>query len=1059
MTGARRPAPRPAPAPSDDGSCTGSEALALPTLLIHSTDGGGLGMGSDGKLYRHTGEALLRAAAMPLTDLPDWWPDLSDTDACGRWLRHVWADARFADAVRQASGDLATRVDAICGGQPSRSKQVRRAAMATVRYLLRATGRPTPFGLFAGITAAGVDSTPHVKWGDAHRAVARVDTEWLDDVTVRLEACPALLERLDVVLNNLAARRGGRLHVPHGGPMGATVRRTSAVRVIEDLARRPVHFAVLVGQLTVSFPSTDPQKIRTLLGALVREKFLITSLRAPMTDTDPLSHLIEQLHGMDAGTVPKVGRVLHELEAVQRAVHEHNRLPARAQGPAQEELTGRLRRLSEAGRSPLALDLRLDAEVRIPESVALEMEKAADALLRLTRRPTGQGVWKEYQVAFWGRYGTGTLVPVKEVVDSASGLGYPAEYPGSRVTAPPPTVSERDERLLALAWQALADGGREIVLTDDLIDSLAGNTLIGQEAPPHVEMCARLHAGSLSALEHGDFTLTVTPARAAGTLTSRFAPVATGTGLDEIYRHVPPSVENALAAQLSFPPLYPHTENVARIPAYLPHVIPLGEHRGPDDTSTTLIDVDDLAVTATHTRLYLVSISRRRLVDPQVFHAMALDKQPPPLARFLAHLTRSFGPAWTGFDWGPHGGWLPFLPRVRYGRVILAPGRWNLTAGDLPNRCADIREWTDAFGRWRKRWHCHGAVELRDDDRTQRLQLDVLAHATVLRSHLNREGHAALTEAPAEETYGWIAGHVHEIALPMTSTRPPMPDPLSGPLPLLTNDTLGPVPGAVQAPWLNAKIYSHPEQFEELIATYVPRLVVQLPEAPEWWFVRYRAPHDLDHLRLRIRTRSPGQYALYIELVAGWAAGLRREGLSSRLVFDTYTPEIGRYGPGVALRSAEAVFTADSAYVLAALESPGADGVDGRALAAVGMVDIACGLLGLDKGIRWLANRHASPVHVGREVSNPAIELVRQSTPQARGWGEALAQAWHRRAVALALYRESLAEGSDLDSVLESLLHMHHNRLRGVDRQDEEFCRRLARQSAVARAAWPGESH
>ncbi|ODA69163.1 hypothetical protein [Streptomyces sp. AVP053U2] len=68
-------------------------------------------MGSDGKLYQHTGAALLRAAAMPLTGLPTWWPDPSDTEACGRWLRQVWADARFADAVRQASDDLATRVD------------------------------------------------------------------------------------------------------------------------------------------------------------------------------------------------------------------------------------------------------------------------------------------------------------------------------------------------------------------------------------------------------------------------------------------------------------------------------------------------------------------------------------------------------------------------------------------------------------------------------------------------------------------------------------------------------------------------------------------------------------------------------------------------------------------------------------------------------------------------------------------------------------------------------------------------------------------------------------
>jgi len=34
--------------------------------------------------------------------------------------------------------------------------------------------------------------------------------------------------------------------------------------------------------------------------------------------------------------------------------------------------------------------------------------------------------------------------------------------------------------------------------------------------------------------------------------------------------------------------------------------------------------------------------------------------------------------------------------------------------------------------------------------------------------------------------------------------------------------------------------------------------------------------------------------------------------------------------------------------------------------------------------------------------------------------------------------------------VLESLLHMHHNRALGVDRDGEAICRHLARQAALA---------
>src|SRR5205823_10448627 len=115
--------------------------------------------------------------------------------------------------------------------------------------------------------------------------------------------------------------------------------------------------------------------------------------------------------------------------------------------------------------------------------------------------------------------------------------------------------------------------------------------------------------------------------------------------------------------------VYPNGENVCRVPAYLPHVLALGEHHH----DPTVISLDDLAVTATRTGLHLVSLSRQRVLEPQVVHALALEKQPPPLARFLAHLSRALGATWHQFDWGPAAQRLPFLPRVRYRRAILSP--------------------------------------------------------------------------------------------------------------------------------------------------------------------------------------------------------------------------------------------------------------------------------------------------------------------------------------------------------------------------------------------------
>ncbi|MGI3198711.1 thiopeptide-type bacteriocin biosynthesis protein [Streptomyces sp. GLT-R25] len=123
---------------------------------------------------------------------------------------------------------------------------------------------------------------------------------------------------------------------------------------------------------------------------------------------------------------------------------------------------------------------------------------------------------------------------------------------------------------------------------------------------------------------------------------------------------------------------------------------------------------------------------------------------------------------------------------------------------------------------------------------------------------------------------------------------------------------------------------------------------------------------------------------------------------------------------------------------------------------ATGLVDIARHLLGPDDGLRWLAERTVQAPAAERTVNDQAVALVRAGTPDARGWETALATAWHHRAGALALYRERLEGGMDVNAVLESLLHMHHNRLRGVARDDEKVCRRIARQAALACLTWTG---
>ncbi|MEV8442125.1 lantibiotic dehydratase [Actinosynnema sp. NPDC051121] len=1005
-------------------------------------------------LYRHVGVALVRAAAAPLTDAPDQWPDLTDVPACRGWLDRMWSRPGLAEAVRQASPSLADRVEAIRAGRAVTDRRVRGATVSTARYVLRSIGRPTPFGLFAGVAPVTVTDTPVARCGREHRAAARVNTEWLADIVDRVEGCVDLLERLEVTVNDLARRRGDRLEIPHG-PDRVTIGYSSAVAAVWDAAAVPIRFGELVDKLAEHF-ATDRPKVRDTLGVLVKQGYLLTELRAPYTVTDPFAHVLARLHAAGAGSVPEIASLLRGLDAVLTGLARHNdaNTTVAEQHRVRADLIRRMRDLSPAGRTPLAADLLLDCQVGVPRTVTREMERAASALLRMTRRPTGDPAWRDYHGVFVDRYGVGTLVPLLDVVCPDSGLGYPARYQGSVRPTSIPEFSQRDERLAALAWRAAVGGTGEIVLTDEEVTDLGSEDFDARYIPPHVELSARVHADSVAALDRGEFTITVAPARSAGTLTSRFTPMATGSGLASAFRDLPAATVGALRAQLSFGPRYAPAENVCRVPAYLDHVIPLGEHRSHGDEAT-LIRLDDLAVTATRDRLYLVSRSRRRVVEPQVFHALALDKQPPPLARFLAELPRAFSASWFQFDWGPLAH-LPRLPRVRYGRTVLSPAQWRLTTDDLTPR-HDHDGWPRVLDRWRRLWGCPQAVELRDADRTLRLSLDEPAHITLLHTHLVKHGQAVLYEATPIAEYGWIGHHAHEIALPLVTTHLTAPDPLRGPLPEVDN-THGQLPGTPGATWLAAKIYTHPERMDDIITGHLPALLDELDADASWWFLRYHSQHETDHLRLRLRT-TPDHYAACTKALGKWTQRMRQTGLTGRLVFDTYHPEVGRYGHGAALTAAETVFAADSRFVAATLHARLTTTVPPTALVVAGMVGIIDAFLGNPAvTIDWLTDRPAPTAPArDRQAADEAIRLAADTDVLRRlpGWTTQVDQAWQARARALAEYRTRLPSVIDTDLVLESLLHMHHNRALGIDADSERACRRLARQAAFRRCARP----
>ncbi|MGH4002067.1 MAG: lantibiotic dehydratase family protein, partial [Pseudonocardiaceae bacterium] len=386
------------------------------------------------------------------------------------------------------------------------------------------------------------------------------------------------------------------------------------------------------------------------------------------------------------------------------------------------------------------------------------------------------------------RYGPGAVVPVTQLADPTAGLGFPCHYAEPDRTGMAAERSGRDERLLALAQQAALDGVQEVVLDDDIIKALAGGEGGELRPAPHLDLCVEVRAATTAALDVGDFTVVVTGIGHSAIATSgRFLQMLPGEDRQRIvaqYGALPLGVGGALAAQVSFPPHHPRVENVTRVPQVLPTVLSVAEHR---DGHADQIGVADLAVTADQQRMFVLSLSRRRVVEPTLTCAAAWHTM-PPLVRLLVEIPQATCAPVALFDWGV-AACLPFRPRLRYRRSILAPARWQIPVGALPGPVAPRREWEAAMAVLRRQLRLPASVFVGTTDRRLRLNLDDSMDLALLRAQLDTASKSVtVTEAPTAADHGWCHGRAHEVVIPMASTAAPGRAPAvvrrPGPLPL-----------------------------------------------------------------------------------------------------------------------------------------------------------------------------------------------------------------------------------------------------------------------------------
>ncbi|OUQ87001.1 hypothetical protein B5G50_18860 [Brevibacillus brevis] len=973
--------------------------------------------------------------------------------------------------------------------EQSDREQLEQVARGLLRYGIRMSTRSTPFGLFSGIACGYFDTNTNllINKMEQHTKRSRPDMEWLLKIIQSLEEDLDVVKQLHVQTNTMFEVVGSRVSLPyitrygqnHNGYQieNVSIAMNDLIALVLQKATEPILFMELLQTIKQSYPDTEDSRIETFLFQLVKNEFLFTSLRPRLTHSSPFDHLLAVLDRVEG-----IDERYQQLLSIRQEIIAYDQLKI---GEGETHFLSTLSKMKsiESSSSQLQVDLSLSTEqVTLPKSIAKDLSKAAELLWRLSPTHVGWPHLAEYRDSFIERYGFEREVPLLDLLDENRGLGAPPTYenPMSKRNYTSSSHNKLNEKvLLQLLSHSLLTGCKEIELTDDLIEKLEPVSPKWEHVPLSMELYASLFAPSAKAMDSGDFTIHIggnTGSMLAGKSFGRFADMLGESfeeKLEQINQEHQKAYPDSIFAEVVYFPRHGRITNVVLSKNKRKYEILIG---APSNEQHSLnIPLSDLFVGATSDSFYLKSRSMNKEVIPVTGHMLNYAGSVPNVYRFLCELGMAKQRNWMPFNWGSfrHA---PVLPRLRYGNIVLTPATWHVDPELLSVSKKDGKEgWMEAVQIWKRQYQVPDYVYITHHDNKMLLDLKSERHLTELIRELQKlnSGEAlVLTEVGANLKDCVVEGadgvfHM-ECVFPLVKNTPVEASATesvsvsTGVQPRrahISDQERLKMPGS---DWLFYKLYCDETRMDEFIAFPLQTLCEAMHTKGAYqkvFFMRYTDPKP--HIRLRFHASSTeGLQSIFSEMYQ-WTSEMQKQGYLSKTTIDTYDPEIERYGGPQLISLAEELFFWDSMVVAQWLQLHRTKqmNIPLEKVAVISIIDLLHQFLhSIDEKLSFLNKiilykAYLDDFRTDREFYLKAGRYTNdwQELKLLEG-GSVLHQLFQVRSEAInnfSTVMHSLKAQSELynsqEQIIGSIIHLHINRLLGIDREQERKVITLAR--------------
>jgi thiopeptide-type bacteriocin biosynthesis protein len=329
---------------------------------------------------------------------------------------------------------------------------------------------------------------------------------------------------------------------------------------------------------------------------------------------------------------------------------------------------------------------------------------------------------------------------------------------------------------------------------------------------------------------------------------------------------------------------------------------------------------EDLMVSVRRGKILLRSKRLNKYVIPRLSNAHNFKSDSLPVYQFLCDLQTKGGRNGVWFSWGNLDGTYQYMPRVYYKKTIISLAKWVLTKKDFKSvvEAKPGKALAEEISKWLVEWSIPRYIQLIDGDNLLYVDFESMICISVFIQIIKKREVIYLTEFPFGKNKESIVkdqqgnNYTNQFLISFHRTNPLHTPVKKIPEPLRLSKRHF-IPGEN---WIYYKFYCGSKGGDQFLKETVFELTSSLKRnghIDRWFFIRYHDPKS--HLRIRFRAKNEKSVSAIIESVKEVSRNHIEEGVVWKIQIDTYVRELERYGH-VSMDDAEYMFSFNSELVL-----------------------------------------------------------------------------------------------------------------------------------------------